>query len=1205
MSEIGRIVGVLQVRDEATEVIGKFNSAAQGLFGTMKDLGGSIGTVGGIAEAAFGGFATGGPVGAALGAGTAAVGAFVTGIQSCVKEATASEAVWASLGAAVERSGGSWQTLKKGTEDALGAMSRTTTYSDEQLAPALEKLMTFGLSYDQAMKALGGTIDLAAAKHMSLETASTIVGKSLDGNAGILKRYGVDVTSSKDAVAALKDAHDTAKTAIEGMGKGVDAWVISVSAAIEASPEFEAGLAGAKDKAGYLIDQFQQGNIDLPQFTEAMTSLGVPLDEAKLKAGSAEGVLDALNKQFGGAAQAAASTYAGTQERLKNATGEVAEKIGTMFLPALANLTEGMIPIVEGFGKGVDAVGAWLTEVGKMPEVKGLVEAAQGAFDGLWKGMQDFWGFLTDTFGPVLKELGDAFGEIFDALAPIGQALGDVWAAITGGQEGGNWLKDFLKFVAQFIGDVVVPAIKDAVPFIKGFADAFKAAADFALPIITTIKDAVVGFIEALKTTFQGFYNWLVGKSLWTDMWNQLTTIAGQMIGTLLGELGTKLFEPIKNAFTGAMQAVEDLWGKGWDAIQTAATTIWDAVTKDVGPWIDGIKTSIGTTMDGLKTGWETTWNGIQTGAQTIWDTVTTNAGTWIDGVEKTVSDTMDATKTAWDTNWGAVKTTLDTLMPQIQTNLNTALDGLKSALSTSTGTYGPTMTSALGGMQSAMNTGFALVKGDWQGALDNINGALSQWGTAAKGVMDGIMGGLQGAVQTGLDTIKGGWDTFVGALQSGVGTLQSALDSAGGSVQDTLDAVGSATEPATSTVTTAFTDAFDTISTAATGFWNWLTGHSLWPEMLDRMSGVTRDKLLDIASTFSKVFGSIEQELSNRFQNMFEGTKGAMGMILQVIASSLTEIRDNFMSTIRDVEASWSDAWTEINRVAATTTQQILGGLTTWWSMLQANFMTGLTAIRGAWQTSWTFILETVANICGQIGAGLTMWFAQVTALFTMNLTMLQTNWQTSWMQMGVSFQAWLEQTQNNLVSFFDNYFVPKWQSGLGIVQSLFATTFATMVSTAESSMASIVSTVASALAQVQAMAAQMAGLLSSAMSMENQAAALGAQAATTTTATVTTATSPWPRSPFTGDLLATWIDAMRQMNANLANIPYPYQTRLGEFKEVRETGLGLVHKGEVIGRPTGLGSITLQNQVIVDGAIVAKTVEQRLISQRQLVGS
>jgi hypothetical protein len=151
---------------------------------------------------------------------------------------------------------------------------------------------------------------------------------------------------------------------------------------------------------------------------------------------------------------------------------------------------------------------------------------------------------------------------------------------------------------------------------------------------------------------------------------------------------------------------------------------------------------------------------------------------------------------------------------------------------------------------------------------------------------------------------------------------------------------------------------------------------------------------------------------------------------------------------------------------------------------------------------------------------------------------------------------------------------------------------------------MATIISIVASALAQIRSMAAEMAGILSSAISMANQAAALRNNMAGVQTV-VTTVTSPWPRSSLTGDLLDAWIDAMRQMNPNLAGAPYPYQTRLGEFKEVEETGPGIVHKGEIIGRPTGTSSVTVPVTVQLDGATIAKAVEKRLVQQQSVYGA
>jgi phage-related protein len=838
-----------------------------------------------------------------------------------------------------------------------------------------------------------------------------------------------------------------------------------------------------------------------------------------------------------------------------------------------------------------------------------------------------------------------------EAIGPLMESLGELWSALFGEDVD-------LSGFGKFILDSVITVLKglasfikeDVVPTVKMIHEAFQTASEIIGPPLKMIADAVGGFIKTLHDAFEGFYNWLVGGSLWMDMWNQLLSVASELVGKLLGDLGTKLFEPMKNAFTGAMQAVEDSWNKGWEAvhagfetvtstIQTGLNTKFDEMKSFVqtnlgeygpiatgaldtmqsamnagvdlikGDWqgaLDHMQVALTTGMQTIGDLWDKGWQNLQTVCTTVSDSIKGGITVFLDSAKTTVGTGIDNIKTSWETGWQATQAAFTTISQQIGDAVNTKFDEMKAKVQTSTGEYAPTMTAALSAMQSATNAGMDLIKGDWQGALDHAKDALNNWGTATKGVMDGIMNGLQGAVKVGLDTIKGGWDTFVGGLQSGVGTLQSALDSAGGSVQQALDAVGAATTPATSTVTNAFTSAFNTISTAATSFWNWLTGHSLWPDMLDRLSGVTRDKLLDTASAFSGMFGSIEQELSNRFQNMFEGTKGAMGMMLQVIASSLIEIRDNFMSTIRNVEASWSDAWTEINRVAASTTQQVFDGLTTWWSMLQANFMTGLTAISGAWQTSWTSILETVANVCGQIGAGLTTWYQLIQDTTTGNLTLLTGTfqnalttiqsgtsaffdwtgmkftealaaigqlWQNTWMQVETVISNIYANIQKRSMEWWTT-FSGLFSQGLSGIQGMFVSTFANMASAAASYMSMIAASVANALAQVIAAATQMRAQM------------------------------------VTGSI---WPDMLEEMQAQatsaLGNIVGDFQGAFGDVVLSVPTmpSQAAPSRGSEASAPLISQlpqSITIPITVTLDGQVIARLTEQRIVERINMRG-
>lgn len=481
MSErsLGSVVIALKAVDEVSGVMDKIRASTGILGGALSQLGGGFGAVGNVIT----GFAGAGIAGAAI----AALGEVAQGLQWSVNEATDSQQAFTNLATAIERSGTAWTDVEGKTRQYLSQLQQTTVYSDEALAGMVERLLTFGMTYDQTMSAAGTALDLAAAKHMDLQSASDLLGKAFMGNTTILKRYGIDIEDIGGKSAIFTDI----------MGK--------------------------------------------------------------------------LNEQFGGAAQAQAQTYAGIQERLKNATSELGEKIGGMLLPGLASVTEAMIPVVDWFGKGIDAFQAWITEIGKSTDIQPIITAVTGVFAALGAYLLGLQKFMMDSFGPAVQELMSAFKELWDALAPIGEALSEL-LSVFGDTGNIDLLKTVLQIVVLQIR-AVAEAIKLVAPYIKAFADAFKMAADVITPILKQIGDDIRTFLDVLKTAFQGFYNWLVGRSLWVDLWNAVLAIASQMIGQLLGNLSSQLFQPMQSAFTSAMQAVGDLWNRSWASVQTFLTT--------------------------------------------------------------------------------------------------------------------------------------------------------------------------------------------------------------------------------------------------------------------------------------------------------------------------------------------------------------------------------------------------------------------------------------------------------------------------------------------------------------------------------------------------------------------------------------------------------------------------------------------------------
>jgi phage-related protein len=692
----------------------------------------------------------------------------------------------------------------------------------------VERLLTFGMSYDDAMKAAGAALDLAAAKHMDLESAASIMGKAFTGNTAILARYGIDITTSKEATAAMKEAVEGVAGALKTAG--ADALKPFADVLGEASVSLttsEGKMRSAKDVASDLIGAFQSGAIDGEKFAQIMDALGVSIDTSKLKAADFPAVMASLNEQFGGAAQDQAKTYAGVQERLKNAVSDLGERIGGALLPALAGLTEGMVGVVDGVNRGIDALGAWFAEIAKSETVKPVIDALGDAFSGLQKFFEDLGKAAMEILGPALDELWNAFKEIWDALAPIGQAIAEIIGIFTEGGASGGAL-DLFKLIIHAIALEIrgfAEIIKAVAPYIKQFAEGFKAAADFIAPILGQLRDAIGGFLDWLKGAFQGFYAWLVGGSLWMDMWNQVLSVAGSMVSKLLGDLGSKLFEPMKDAFTGAVQWVEDSWNKGWEAIHGIFMDVSERLKVGVTDFLDSAKTTVSTGLDNIRTNWET--------------------------------------------NWQTVQTTFETISSQIQSSLNTRFEAMKSFVTESLGEYAPIANNALTAMQSTMNAFMALIHGDWQGFLDNMNLAMTSFWSAIQGVTNtafmflqdsftGSMNAVRGILDGAIGVMQGAWGAFMGFMQAGIAGLQSALGAAESFVGGVLGSMQSAANAAVSYISSTISSAWSDVEASTQDFADKMYKHSIWPDMLTEMQRQTEVALGNIVSDFEGAFGNV-----------------------------------------------------------------------------------------------------------------------------------------------------------------------------------------------------------------------------------------------------------------------------------------------------------------------------------------------------------
>ena len=169
------------------------------ILGDVDNLNKSLKTAGGDVDS-FGdkigkaGKAIGGAFAAAAAAAGAA--AIAIGIEG-VKAAIADEKAQTQLALALENATGATQAQIKATEDSILQMSLATGVADDQLRPALGRLVRSTGDITKAQDLLSTALDISAATGKPLEAVANSLGKAYDGNTAALGKLGIGLDAAE------------------------------------------------------------------------------------------------------------------------------------------------------------------------------------------------------------------------------------------------------------------------------------------------------------------------------------------------------------------------------------------------------------------------------------------------------------------------------------------------------------------------------------------------------------------------------------------------------------------------------------------------------------------------------------------------------------------------------------------------------------------------------------------------------------------------------------------------------------------------------------------------------------------------------------------------------------------------------------------------------------------------------------------------
>lgn len=554
----------------------------------------------------------------------------------------------ADLGKTAQESGSGFSALK---EIGIGALR-------ELGAAALNLAGT-------ALSALGGAISdgiTDAQKNAQIQAQTAAVLKSTGNAAGTSAEHIADYASALSDAAGkslfgddqIQESTNLLLTFSNIKGKALDA-------ATAISVDMAQALGGApKDAAiqlGKALNDPEKGITALTRvgvtFTDQQKAQIQAMQEAGDMGGAQKVILDELNKEFGGSAEAAAKATGGWSE-LSGRMGEAKESIGTALLPMLSMLAgvliDDVMPVIEDLAT---KFAAWLSDPATQAGLTSIVSAIK---DGLavaftyitttaipallagWALIQPalamVGAFIVDTIIPAIGTLIAWFQTqlpvaiaILTAywnttLLPIFNALVDLWmthlqpalSALIGWLATtipaaiavlvGFWtttLQPTIAYLAQLIATVIIPAIGTLVDWLAtNLPIAIQATVDFITTILVPAFQAIWDFISInILPLFGVLWTWLsvtlpAGVQVLANFWNTTLLPALNAVWAFLTTYVIPLFTALVNLHLAVLGlAVRTLTGIWNTELLPAITGIYNYVKNFLGPIFDWLTVTI------------------------------------------------------------------------------------------------------------------------------------------------------------------------------------------------------------------------------------------------------------------------------------------------------------------------------------------------------------------------------------------------------------------------------------------------------------------------------------------------------------------------------------------------------------------------------------------------------------------------------------
>ena len=649
-------------------------------------------------------------------------------------------------------------------EKGMGtAQSKTASFAS-QAGKLIGKgaLGAIGVAAGAAAAGVGGltaalvTSVNAAADAQKIQAQTDAVLKSTGGAAGVTAQAVSDLANKFVALTPFEDetvqSGENMLLTFTNIGKNV--FPQATETMLDMSQALGQDVTNSAMQLGKALNDPVQGVTALRRVGVQLTNDQQKMIKSMVDAGNVEGaqtiILQELQREFGGSAQAAGQTFAGSLQILKNQFGNLQEAIGGAVLPALTKLTGGLTGyvtqatgIIGSTGSMSDKVSQFGGLIGKLggdvaSKIPDVVTRVIGLVQGIAEGFAKSGPQIATALASALTSAVGGIAQMGSVLIPA--ALDMIDTLILGLAQGapklGAQVGGLVVTVAQSLSDNALGLVEGGVQLVLGLIQGLSSALPMLLPLIPQIILTIVdGLAEMMPD--------IIKTGLFV-----IENLGQGIIGSI-GVLSAQLPLVMQDIVSMLMAALPDIINTGTQVLVSLITGLIQALPQLAQMVPQLVTTIVSGVVENLPLIIAAALNLVVTLATALVKNLPYIVGAAVELVLGLVA---------------AILNSLPSLVSAGKNIIQAFIDGAKSLWSNISGIGGDVVDSIWRGIQGAKDTFFANVKGFFSGLVDGVKKLLGIHSPSrifmgigsnlVQGLASGL--GMTGPVERAMDDLQG-----------------------------------------------------------------------------------------------------------------------------------------------------------------------------------------------------------------------------------------------------------------------------------------------------------------------------------------------------------------------------------------------------------------------------------------------------------------